>query len=148
LDKMEEGAVIELQGQIANAIRSFLLQLLEHLADQAFVLLRPFGLGPISHECPFHRQSPMNPGLPGFRHVAILPEAGKPAAGVAILPDAGRPTAGLRAAPPARRSSSAKGFGGEKNIFCESSAPSRSSRSRAAGSDVGRDRTPGHCVED
>src|SRR5260370_39102207 len=52
--EMNEGAVGELQGQIANAFRRFRPQFLKHLLDQARVLLRLLRFGPIAYQGPFH----------------------------------------------------------------------------------------------
>src|SRR5712692_3336781 len=55
--EMDEGAVAELQGQIANPFRRFFPQFLKHLLDQAFVLLRLLRFRPVAHQGPFHEHA-------------------------------------------------------------------------------------------
>src|SRR5215510_5169573 len=59
--EMNEGAVAELQGQVANALRRLLLELSKHLRDQALVLLRLVRSRLVAQTCrrPRRSTSPM-----------------------------------------------------------------------------------------
>src|SRR5262245_26509866 len=56
--EMDEGAVAELQGQVANALRRLLLELSKHLRDQALVFLRLVRSRLVAHKGPLHRHAP------------------------------------------------------------------------------------------
>src|SRR6266851_723113 len=56
---MHERAVTEPQCKVANALRRFYAQFLEHLADQARVLVCHFGFCLVAYEGAFHAQAPL-----------------------------------------------------------------------------------------
>src|SRR5262245_20858341 len=56
--EMNEGAVAELQGQVANALRRLLRELSKHLRDQALVFFRLVRPRLVAHEGPLHRHAP------------------------------------------------------------------------------------------